>query len=197
MRFWNGRHSREVKSVEMEDKRQGSTERDFERLAKESQNKIFNLALKLVGDHEDALDVTQETLIRAFSAYEKFRGDSKPSTWLYRITVNEAKRLLRKRALTRLFAVREQQQSAGEPGLDPSPGQEREERAESVRRMLQSVPRGYREAIVLRYVENMSYGEVAKVLACSEGTAKSRVSRGLRILEKKLVPLMKEEGRGV
>jgi RNA polymerase sigma-70 factor (ECF subfamily) len=182
----------------MEDTRHAASNRDFERLAKESQTKIFNLALRLVGDYEDALDVTQEALIRAFSAYQKFRGESEPFTWLYRITVNEAKRILRKRALARVFAVRVQEQApVASPESDPLPEQERKEVAETVKKMLQSVPRGYREAIVLRYFENLSYCDIAKVLACSEGTAKSRVSRGMRILEKKLVPLTRREGREV
>jgi RNA polymerase sigma-70 factor (ECF subfamily) len=138
----------------------------------------------LTGDYHDALDLTEEAFIRAMRAYPRFRGDSDPFTWLYRIAVNVLKKRYRKHA--RRSELWQQHQEG-----DPSPRIEartaehsmiEEERAHLVRQAIAELPAVFREAITLRYIDEMSYEEIAAASECSIGTVKSRISRGKAML---------------
>ena len=74
---------------------------DFESLVKEHSDFVYNVAFRMMGNHEDAEDVAQEAFLSAYRAFDRFRGDSRVRTWLYRITVNAALMRLRKTKLAR------------------------------------------------------------------------------------------------
>ncbi len=175
----------------------GDTEA-FEALVLEHQNKVYSLALRMVGNEEDARDMAQEAFIRAFNSLTGFRGDSKFSVWLYRLTSNICIDFLRSRAKKRTVSmtwIDEEGEDAGEleiPDETWSPERELERRMtrESVRRGLDSLSPPYREILVLREINGLSYDEIASVLGIEEGTVKSRIFRA----RKKLCDFLIKEG---
>jgi len=179
---------------------------EFEALVAAYERRIYNLLLRMVNDPEDAADLTQETFYRAFRAFHRFRGDSQPYTWLYRIAVNLANDHLEKRARIR---KREVELAAleftddGEPtGWDPpdtAPTPEehllQQELIEKVRALIQQMPPDYREIILLREYEEMSYEEMAEVLGITLEAVRSRLARARAWLRMRLAPYMQEEER--
>ena len=157
---------------------------DFEEVVTRYDKRLFNVMYGLTGDYHDALDLTEEAFIRAMKAYPRFRGDADPFTWLYRIALNVLKKRYRKNA-RRAELWREHQEK------DPSPSSEtrtaehavlEEERAQAVRQAITQLPDAFREAITLRYIDEMSYEEISTTVGCSMGTVKSRISRGKALL---------------
>ncbi len=157
---------------------------DFEEVVARYDKRLFNVMYGLTGDYHDALDLTEEAFIRAMKAYPRFRGDADPFTWLYRIALNVLKKRYRKNA--RRAELWEEHQAK-----DPSPSSEtrtaehamvEEERALAVRQAIAQLPVAFREAITLRYIDEMSYEEISTAAGCSMGTVKSRISRGKALL---------------
>jgi RNA polymerase sigma-70 factor (ECF subfamily) len=157
---------------------------DFEELVTRYDTRLFNVMYAMTGDYHDALDLTEEAFIRAMKAYPRFRGDSDPFTWLYRIGVNVFKKRYRKRA-------RRRELWEGHLQNDPPPRAElrtpetavlMKERAELVRKAISELPDAYRETIALRYIDDMTYEDIATACRCSVGTVKSRLARGKELL---------------
>ena len=157
---------------------------DFEAVVARYDKRLFNVMYGLTGDYHDALDLTEEAFIKAMKAYPRFRGEADPFTWLYRIALNVLKKRYRKNA-RRAELWREHQEK------DPSPSSEtrtaehtvlEEERAQAVRQAIAQLPAAFREAITLRYIDEMSYEEISTAAACSIGKVKSRISRGKALL---------------
>jgi RNA polymerase sigma-70 factor (ECF subfamily) len=157
---------------------------EFEELVERYDKRLFNVMYGLTGDYHDALDLTEEAFVRAMKAYPRFRGDSDPFTWLYRIAVNVLKRTYRKRA-RRSELWRAHQMSNPPPTAEHRTGEHAllaEERAGLVRRAIAELPEVFREVITLRYVDEMSYEEISAAAGCSIGTVKSRISRAKALL---------------
>lgn len=179
---------------------------EFEALVATYERRIYNLLLRMVGDPEDAADLTQETFYRAYRAYHHFRGDAQPYTWLYRIAMNLANDYLEKRARIR---KREVELHAleftddGEPtGWDPPDPSEspqdhmlQQELVQKVQTLIRQMPPDYREIILLREYEEMSYEEIAEVLGITLEAVRSRLARARAWLRLRLAPYMQEEGR--
>jgi RNA polymerase sigma-70 factor (ECF subfamily) len=169
----------------------------FDRLVTERSGDVYALLFRLTEDCEEARDLTQETFLRAFQSIHHFRGDADLKTWLYRIALNQARnrwrwwRRRRRDATVSLDASRDDDRK---PLFDrlradgSSPEQEalHHERESVLRKAVHSLGRAYREVVVLRDVEGMSYEEIAKALEISMGTVKSRLSRGRIELRRKL-----------
>lgn len=152
--------------------------RRFEETISPHLKSAYNLARWLTRSHEDAEDVVQEAFLRAFSAFESFRGENaKP--WLLTIVRNTAMTLLKR---NRNFEDIPEQCS--EPSPDPEEilliSGEREE----VRQALEQIPSEFREAIVLREMEGLSYKEISNVTGIPLGTVMSRLSRGRDCLKR-------------
>ena len=175
----------------------GDTEA-FEALVLEHQNKVYSLALRMVGNEEDARDMAQEAFIRAFSFLTGFRGDSKFSVWLYRLTSNICIDFLRSRAKKRTVSMTwtdDEGDDAGELEIpderfSPEEQFDRTSIRESVQRGLDSLSPQYREILVLREINGLSYEEIGRVLGIEEGTVKSRIFRA----RKKLCDFLLREG---
>jgi RNA polymerase sigma-70 factor (ECF subfamily) len=161
----------------------------FDYLVRERSGDVYALLYRLTEDAEEARDLTQETFLRAFQNISRFRGDANLKTWLYRIAINQARNRWRwwrrrRRDLTVSLDAedgqREQPLSASLRAVGANPEQETlaRERETSLRAALHSLSRSYREAVVLRDVEGLSYEEIAAALEISVGTVKSRLSRG-------------------
>ena len=157
---------------------------DFEEVVARYDKRLLNVMYGLTGNYHDALDLTEEAFIKAMKAYPRFRGESDPFTWLYRIALNVLKKRYRKNA-RRAELWREHQER------DPGPSSEtrtaehavlEEERARLVRQAIAQLPTAFREAITLRYIDEMSYEEISTAAGSSIGTVKSRISRGKALL---------------
>lgn len=157
---------------------------DFEEIVALYDKRLLNVMYAMTGNYHDALDLTEEAFLAAMRAYPRFRGDADPFTWLYRIAVNLLRKSYRKRA-RREELLREQE------GHEPTPVAEtrtaadaliEDERARAVRAAIAELAPQFREAITLRYIDEMSYEEIAAAAGCSIGTVKSRISRGKSLL---------------
>lgn len=170
----------------------------FEQLVAERTGDIYALLFRLTGDAEEARDLAQETFLRAFQAIQKFRGDADLKTWLYRIAINQARnrwrwwRRRRRDATVSLDAtVGEREQTVAMHLEDASASDPEEEtlaheRHSQLREALQGLRSAYREAVVLRDIEGLTYEEIAATLQINIGTVKSRLARGRLELRRKL-----------
>lgn len=170
----------------------------FDHLVNERSGDIFALLFRLTEDEEDARDLTQETFLQAFRCVHQFRGEANVKTWLYRIAINLARNRWRwwnrrKRGVTTSLDGQDEfsqylHATLKNPGQnDPEQDALQHEREQILSGALGKLRRHYREVIILRDVEGLSYEEVAAALSLSIGTVKSRLSRGReelrRILE--------------
>jgi len=171
----------------------------FEQLVAERSNDVYALLYRLTADAEEARDLTQETFLRTYQNIGRFRGEADLKTWIYRIAVNQARnrwrwwRRRRRDATVSLDATgkRGEQPLAAnlrnKDAVDPEEETLAHERENRLREALLSLRRTYREAVILRDVEGLSYEEVAATLQINLGTVKSRIARGRmelrRILE--------------
>lgn len=133
--------------------------------------RIFPLMLRMTGRHHDALDLTQETFVRAFERLSAFDGRSSFGTWLYRIAVNEALQWFRKNRTRQhhIAAARE-----GVPTVEPGDGIRRRVEMEDA---LQQLTPDHRAVLLLKYQEGLDYANIAAVLGCEPGTVASRLNR--------------------
>ncbi|MGE5391139.1 MAG: RNA polymerase sigma factor [Deltaproteobacteria bacterium] len=170
--------------------------RAFEELVAQYQGKVYALAFRYMGNEEDASDMAQEALLKAYRSLRLFKGNSSFGTWLYRITTNvcldELRR--RKRRITPLSLDEPLAMQDGEEVdkeiPDQSPGAdilyEQKEFSDYIQVLLDELKPEHKTAIVLRDVMELSYEEIAQTLDCSLGTVKSRISRARDMLRKKL-----------
>ena len=152
---------------------------EFERLAAEQERAVYAVCFHMTGSREEAQDCAQETMLRAFRAFDSFRGQAAFSTWILRIAMNVCTDLLRKRRnVVSLDSLREEQ------GFDPPDAAptvyaqlEEKERRRLLKEGLSQLPEDLRQMIVLRDIQGRSYDEIAEILTIPVGTVKSRVSR--------------------
>jgi RNA polymerase sigma-70 factor (ECF subfamily) len=159
-------------------------------LYEQHQRRVYSVALNYFGgDVSKAEDVTQQIFLKLFTKMS-FRGDSEFTTWLYRMTVNACIDETRKNR--RWFGLGDWFVDDRSPSLDASIS--RGEASEQVRRVVGSLKPEYRMPVVLKYVEGLSYQQIADVLGCSIGTVSSRLNRAHKILAEKLDHLRGELG---
>jgi RNA polymerase sigma-70 factor (ECF subfamily) len=171
----------------------------FQRLVDERSGDVYALLFRLTEDAEEARDLTQETFLQAFRYIASFRGDADLRTWLYRIAVNQArnrwrwwKRRRRERTVSLDAPLGENGETPlgerlqGPEGQDPEQNTLTRERERLILGALKAISRPYREVVVLRDIEGLSYEEVALALEISVGTVKSRLSRGRTELRRRL-----------
>lgn len=166
----------------------------FDELVNRYTANIYSLLMRLTEDPEEARDLTQETFLSAFKAMKNFRGDADLKTWLYRIAVNESRNRFRwwkrrnRSSTISLDAenVFGQTSEVADLAENPEAATLRREREFALRQALSEMPSNYREVLVLRDIEGLSYEEVATALETNVGTVKSRIARGREELRKKL-----------
>ncbi len=158
-------------------------ESSFGLLMDRHEQKVFAVALKITGSRADALDAVQDAFLTAFRRAETFRGEAAFGTWLFRIAINAAKDVVRKRKPTEDL-VEEQAGSAG--GRVDDTVSLRVDLA----RALRDLPEEYREAVVMHDLGGIPYDEIALATNVRIGTVKSRISRGRRRLAELMEPGM-------
>ena len=160
---------------------------DFEQVVEQHSDLVYNVALKMMGRPEDAEEVAQDALLSAYRAYGRFRGDSKITTWLYRITVNAALMRLRKEKKERTL-TRTGLDDIEIPDWSDTPDRfaSNSELGDRLREGIEMLPDDFRAAVVLRDVEGLSNAEAADVLEITIASFKSRLHRGRVLLRKHL-----------
>ncbi len=178
----------------------------FDELVALYEKKIFNVIYRILGDYEEAADLTQETFISAFKGFSRFRGDSQIYTWIYQIAINHCRNRLRQRSRARRIPV----DSLDQPKAweDEEGGQQREiadlsyaphvlleekELHERIMDAVQSLAPDYRTVVVLRELQGLSYNEIAEVTGLSLDNVKTRLSRARGMLRRKLEPYYKQD----
>jgi RNA polymerase sigma-70 factor, ECF subfamily len=163
----------------------------FEPLVERYYQRIARLAHHVVGHPLVAEDIAQETFLRAYRTLPRFRGDASFYSWLYRITINLCLNYLRRQP--RLSSV-EATAAHFLPTMpsDPSTLLEDRERQRLIRGAIDSLPAHYRIVVILRDLEELSYQDIADVLAIPVGTVKSRINFAKRLLKEKLRTLLEE-----
>lgn len=150
---------------------------DLEYLMRTYGNDVLRMAYSYVKDYDTAEDIFQEVFIKVNASLGAFRGESSIKTWLLRITVNACKDYL-KSAYNRRVTVFSEEEENSIPTADTAEEIEQRQDGEQIRKALLLLPEKYREVLVCLYFEERSVAETAKVLGISEGTVKSRLSRG-------------------
>jgi RNA polymerase sigma-70 factor, ECF subfamily len=164
----------------------------FEELVRRYQRPIAAYVYRMVGNYDAALDLTQEVFIKVYNSLTRYRSEFKFSTWIYKIAHNAAIDYLRR------HAVREEALVSGAEGerreiliesRRPTPEQEseRKERRGEIEGVVQSLPTAYRELIVLRHSQDLSYDEIAEVTGLPLGTVKNRLFRAREAMRSDLV----------
>jgi len=155
----------------------------FGELVTRYQGRLYNVAIRLVDNAEDAADVVQDTFLSAFTALSSFKGDAEFFTWLYRIAFNTAISLKRKKRPT---VSLEAGRAGGDGSIDPDdpseyirPGAalERTEEDRQLHAAMARLSYEHREALVLKDIEGLKYEEMAEILGVPVGTVRSRLHR--------------------
>ena len=161
----------------------------FETLVLEYEKNVYNIALRMTGNSEDAADMTQEAFIKAYNSLQSFRGDSKFSVWLYRIVSNVCLDFLRSKNRRPTVSLSVEDDDGEDAQLDvadesqsPELLLDRKLTCDSVRRGLDSLPPDYRQILLLREIQGLSYDEIAQALSLEVGTVKSRIFRARKRL---------------
>lgn len=158
----------------------------FRRVYEARKDRVYSIALYFFhGDGATASDVTQQVFVKLLTDFGSFRGDSSFSTWLYRLVVNTCVDTAR-RAKGRNLPIEPETLAVSESQEDEL---SRRQVEESVKNAVATLPAPFRIAVLLRYFDELSYEEMAKILNCSIGTVASRLSRGHRLLAHKLAGL--------
>lgn len=176
-------------------------ERAFREMVDEYGDRVFNLTYRMLGSREEAEDLAQEVFITVFKSIDTFRGDSKFSTWLYRITANHCKNRIKylARRHERGKAELDERAEGGADGPSlaaprPSPRPDLQMEGAEMERVLQEAIADLEEEqrilVILRDVEDLSYEEICAITELPEGTVKSRLHRARLALRKKLLKHM-------
>lgn len=174
-----------------------SLEGDYRRLYDRFKDRVYNVCFRITGSPSDALDASQETFGILFRRIREFRFESRFSSWVYRIAVN-ASIDVRRRARSRRTSSLESLQGGEETRYDlagrsvemPSISASRREFEQAIQLAISRLSPKLRSIVVLRYMENLSYEEVAETLRISLGTVKSRLSRAHEALDRELTPVL-------
>ncbi len=175
----------------------------FETVVEENRDRIYNVIYRLVGDQEEAADLTQDTFVAAFRAYERFRHEASVYTWLYRIAVNLTKNRFEKHQrldARRAYSLDEPMQLESDEvtrqvedwTLAPDRMAENDQLRRIVLEEVCDLKYDYREVVVLRDLEGLRYKEIADILGCSVEAIKSRLFRARSVLRERLEDLLED-----
>ena len=151
----------------------------FEEIFTRYQGMVFNLALRMAGSREEALDLSQEIFLRVYRHVGRFKGQSSLKTWIYRVALNCCRsRRARRAPIIQELPEAEALDELQDRDSTPERAALARDASRQVGRALQQLPNPYREAVVLRDIEGLTYLQVAEVLGVRIGTVRSRIARG-------------------
>jgi RNA polymerase sigma-70 factor (ECF subfamily) len=171
---------------DLADRHRCGDESAFEEIYDRFSPMVYGLCLRLGGDPIRAQDLSQEVFLRVFKGLPRYRGGSSLKTWIYRITLNHCRGRLGRRTLsTEDWGAERWEHGPVDPARGPEETLLARDREELVAAALLALPVRFREAVVLRDLDGLSYDEIAAVLGARAGTVRSRIARGrerLRVL---------------
>ena len=175
----------------------------YHELIRPYERSVYVMALSYMKNEADAEDVAQEAIVRAFRKLSSFRAESKFSTWLISITINEARTRLRRQVLVRMESLDQlpDENTGLSPALlrdwreIPSEAIERAEVRKLIQQAVDQLPDIYREVFLLRDVEELSINEAAEALKISTPSVKVRLHRARLMLQKQLAPQLRTVNR--
>jgi RNA polymerase sigma-70 factor (ECF subfamily) len=162
----------------------------FEELVHRYQRPIAAYVYRMVGDYDAALDLTQEVFIKVYASLSRYRPEFKFSTWIYKIAHNAAIDHLRRHATREAVASSETDRAEAtveSRSLSPEQESERTERCSEIETVVQMLPAPYRELILLRHSQDLSYEEIAEVTGLPLGTVKNRLFRAREAMREHLM----------
>jgi RNA polymerase sigma-70 factor, ECF subfamily len=167
-------------------------EGSFEELVNRYQRPISAFVYRMVGDYDAALDLTQEIFIKVYASLARYRPEFKFSTWIYKIAHNAAiDHLRRTSSRERSLSVGTETDNYELPlesdGLTPEQQSEREERRGEIENVVRSLPTAYRELIVLRHSQDLTYEEIVEVTGLPLGTVKNRLFRAREMMRQQFI----------
>ncbi len=161
----------------------------FDELIKKHHGKIYGLAYRMLGNADDAEDAVQETFLEAFKSLHSFEHRSKFSTWLYRVAINTCQQWLRRADSRRRTLNQYIEQNHGVHANStselPDEVAMKNERNAALQEAISKLPEKQRTVIILFYMQQLKYREIAEILHCSEGTVASRLNTAIRNLGSK------------
>lgn len=160
---------------------QSGEEAVFAELVRRHQNRVFRFLLRMMNCREEALELTQDTMLKAFRALPGWRPDAAFGTWLFHIASNSATDRLRRKKVVKYEPIEEHMEFP-DPAAGPEEALQSAQRYRILEAALQRLQEDYREVLLLREVEEMSYAEIGEVLGLREGTVKSRIARARQAL---------------
>lgn len=174
-----------------------NTEKAFEILVQRFKNPLINYVFRFLGDYEACVDVVQETFIKVYRYKDSYSSIAKFSTWIYTIAGNLARTEYQKRKRKKAFSIDdygEEHKAYEIPDENYRPDEITDSgiKDELIQKALLKVSEAYREAVVLRDIQGMSYEEIAEISGVNVGTVKSRINRGRAQLQKLLKDIYKE-----
>jgi RNA polymerase sigma-70 factor, ECF subfamily len=174
----------------------------YHELIRPYERSVYLMALSYMKNEADAEDVAQEAIVRGFRKLSSFRAESKFSTWLISITINEARTRLRRQALVRMESLDQLDEGKGiSPALlrdwreIPSEVIERDEVRKLIQQAVAQLPDIYRQVFLLRDIEELTTSETAEALNISIPSVKVRLHRARMMLQKQLAPQLRTVNR--
>jgi RNA polymerase sigma-70 factor (ECF subfamily) len=172
------------------------SEAAFRALVQRYRTRIMNLVCRFISDRDRAEEISQEVFLRVYRNRERYRKSGKFSTWIFTIAVNLTKNEIRSRVRHKgTYSLDAMEEESGGQGLAfpdarplPDADLSAREIQERVAEALRKLPPRYREAVVLRDIEGMSYEEVGEILKIPGGTVRSRINRARLMLKERLKP---------
>ena len=170
----------------------------FDLIVKRYKEQLLNFIYRFVGNQEEAEDIVQETFLRVYRKRKAYKRIAKFSTWIYTIAGNLSRTELRRRKRRKLFSVtdmgyEDRDYEISDEGYNPENHVEGVIQEEIIHAEINNLSPKFREVIILRDVQELSYEEISKIIRVPIGTVKSRVNRGRLKLQGKLKHLMKNK----
>ena len=195
---WHVSHSDDNAERRFVERLRCRDERAFNELVQLYQDRVFRLVFRMLGRRDEAEDMAQEVFVQVFKAISTFRGDAKLSTWIYRIAVNLCRNRSKYLARRKASAQEEYDPGLERPELNASQGVTMGESASPdqlvqgyqleaiMHHCIRELEEDYRDLIILRDVEDLTYEEIMAITGLAEGTVKSRIHRARNALKAKL-----------
>ncbi|MGQ9797915.1 MAG: RNA polymerase sigma factor [Ignavibacterium sp.] len=172
-------------------------QKTFEILVERFKNPLINFVYRFLGDYEACVDVVQDTFVKVYRYKDSYTSVAKFSTWIYTIAGNLARSEYRRRKRNSIFSIN----NYGEEGENydipdnkfrPDVETDNKFKAQKIQEALMKLKEVYREAVILRDIQGLTYEEIAEILKIEEGTVKSRINRGRTQLQKYLKNIYKD-----